>query len=135
MQNLTPEALERARRLRKSMSVSEKWVWEWVRKDRLGFRFRRQFPVGPYILDFYCVEAKFAIEVDGEQHVNRREKDVKRDEFLAAQGVYVLRIPSQDIFDPEGGVTRLRWQESIQMSLCERTGRPVSSNIKFTESF
>ena len=59
----------RARRMRSEMSVSEKVLWEQVRKNRLGYGFRRQVPVGPYILDFYCARASLCIEVDGEQHI------------------------------------------------------------------
>jgi very-short-patch-repair endonuclease len=80
------------------MSISEKWFWNAVRKDQLGYRVRRQVPIGPYILDFYIPSVKVCIEVDGEQHELRRVQDSDRDVFLAEFGILTLRIPSLDLF-------------------------------------
>ncbi len=80
------------------MSVSEKWFWAEVRKDFLGYRFRRQVAMGPYILDFYVPRAKLCIEIDGEQHALRQEQDERRDAFLADLGILTIRIPSLDLF-------------------------------------
>lgn len=88
----------KARQFRKKMSVSEKWFWQAVRKDLLGFRFRRQVPIGPYFLDFYVPAAKLCVEIDGEQHALTREKDKARDEYLASFGIETLLIPSLDFF-------------------------------------
>lgn len=62
-----------------------------------GFRFRRQHPIGPYILDFYCVELKVAIEVDGIQHDPVR--DARRDSWLLEQGIRTIRIPAKELLD------------------------------------
>ncbi len=86
----------RARQLRSEMSASEKHLWAWIRNKKLGFGFRRQVPVGPYILDFYCAAASLCVEVDGEQHESHR--DLVRDEYLAKLGIFTLRIPSVDLF-------------------------------------
>lgn len=121
--NRTEEAIQRSRDLRKQMSVSEKWFWRSVRKDLLGFRFRRQYPIGPYFLDFYVPAAKLCIEIDGEQHLERLELDKKRDSFLAQFGILTVRIPSVEIFHQDQR-RYAAWIEEIQ-NLCEaRTASP-----------
>ncbi|RYG32535.1 DUF559 domain-containing protein [bacterium] len=93
---------ERSRELRRERSVSEKVLWEFLRKDRLGYRFRTQVRVGPYFLDFYCASAALCIEVDGEQHESRSYRDARRDAFLLQQGIRTIRIPSLDLFEKSG---------------------------------
>lgn len=115
-------AVDRSRKLRREMSVSEIWFWEIVRKKRLGFGFRRQVPVGPYILDFYCAEAKLCVEVDGEQHALSRDRDEARDRFLLDRGIETLRIPSLDLFD-EVGVLKDEWRLVVLAKCEERSGR------------
>src|SRR5438552_2276723 len=90
---------ERRRELRSNMSVSEQVLWQTLRCDVMGFRFRRQVSVGDYYLDFCCAAAGLCIEVDGEQHDKRLIRDAKRDTFLAGRGIYTMRIPSLDLFD------------------------------------
>jgi very-short-patch-repair endonuclease len=87
----------RARSLRRLSSESEKKLWRDIRNDALGVRFRRQFPVGNYFLDFYAPTIKLAVEVDGELHDATR--DSKRDAYLADQEIYVIRIPSHELFN------------------------------------
>jgi 5-methyltetrahydrofolate--homocysteine methyltransferase len=66
-----------------------------LRDRRLdGFKFRRQHPVGQFVVDFCCLERRLAIEVDGEIHDRQRERDAERDANLAAAGLRVLRIPN-----------------------------------------
>jgi very-short-patch-repair endonuclease len=98
VRNRTPAAQERARQLRKEMSVSEKTLWTLLRKEKLGYRFRRQVAVGPYFLDFYCPRASLAVEVDGEQHDARKAQDAERDLWLRDHGIEVFRIPSLVLF-------------------------------------
>ncbi|MCH8275325.1 MAG: DUF559 domain-containing protein [Armatimonadetes bacterium] len=113
---------EKVRSLRKNMSISERRLWDAVRKNKLGFSFRRQLPVGPYALDFYCAEAALCIEVDGEQHADREVRDTARDEYMTERGVHTLRIPSLDLFDPNG-VAMARWLREIARLCEERSGR------------
>lgn len=84
------------------MSISETRLWGLIRRNRLGFQFRRQYAIGRYFLDFYCPEAKLCVEVDGEQHELRRDLDQARDEFLLSLGIETLRIPSIDLFEKDG---------------------------------
>ncbi|MCW5940013.1 MAG: DUF559 domain-containing protein [Fimbriimonadaceae bacterium] len=120
--NMTPEATVRARRLRREMGWSEKRLWEALRGKKLGFKFLRQYPLGPYTLDFYCFEARLCVEVDGERHASRAESDAKRDEFLAGLGVKTLRIPSLELWD-DRGVLSAKWHKAIQLECEERAGR------------
>ena len=94
------ESLQRSRDLRKNMSVSERVLWEKLKDDQLGFRFRRQVRVAGYYLDFYCAKADLCIEVDGEQHALRA--DAVRDRVLRGKGIETLRIPSLDLFEEAG---------------------------------
>jgi very-short-patch-repair endonuclease len=88
-----------ARKLRKQMSLPEVQLWQRLRGSKAGLKFRRQHPVGPYIVDFYCREAALAIEVDGEGH-NRGERpprDKRRDAFLKENGLRVLHVAAARI--------------------------------------
>jgi very-short-patch-repair endonuclease len=98
----TDKAYKNARRLRRTLSLPEKLLW--VRLRRAEVRFRRQHPIGRYVLDFYCPAAKLAIEVDGAAHDfgNRPQRDDVRTAWLNGEGIQVLRIPAKDVLaDPE----------------------------------
>jgi len=93
---------KRARALRRDLSLPEVVLWEELRGRRLnGMRFRRQFPIGPYIRDFYCPSSRLAVEVDGAAHdfVARARHDERRDIWLADQDIQVLRFTAQDVLD------------------------------------
>jgi len=79
------------------MTLPEALLWRALRRDELGRRVRRQHPLGPYVLDFYCDAAKLAIEVDGELHAFGRaaRHDAERDAWLAERGVRTLRLPAR----------------------------------------
>ena len=88
---------DRAKALRRAMSLPEVLLWKAIKGRRVdGLHFRKQHPVGPYVLDFYCDAAKLAIEVDGSSHGfgDRPERDERRDAWLAAQGIATLRLPA-----------------------------------------
>ncbi|WP_414644883.1 endonuclease domain-containing protein [Brevundimonas sp.] len=89
------------------MTPPEARLWTRVRAHRLqGFKFRRQHPCGPYILDFYCAAARLAIEVDGRghEHPDQIARDRRRTRWLAAQGIRVMRIAAHDVRDELDGV-------------------------------
>ena len=93
-----------ARALRRRMSVPEIVLWQALRKGRLaGLRFRRQHPVGPYILDFYCPAARLAVEVDGLAHDNaaRVSHDQRREAWLAQRRIRVLRVRAEQVLRDE----------------------------------
>lgn len=82
-----------AREMCKNMPDAEQLLWYLLRNRRIaGIKFRRQHPVDRYILDFYCVEKKLAIELDGGQHSEQIDYDQKRDAYLNQQGIHVLRF-------------------------------------------
>jgi very-short-patch-repair endonuclease len=119
----TLSAVLRARQQRKEMSASERVLWGLLRKDQLGFRFRRQVPVGKYWLDFYCPAASLNVEVDGEQHALRVRQDRDRDAFLKSQGIQTIRIPSLDLFDASS--PRLeQWIRVIEETCTSRVATP-----------
>jgi very-short-patch-repair endonuclease len=91
-----------ARTLRKNMTEAERRLWWILRHRHLGWKFRRQVPLGPYILDFVSFEQRVVIEVDGEQHLDSRE-DAIRDSWLRQQGFKVLHFWNKDVLaTPEG---------------------------------
>jgi len=91
--------VKKARADRKQMSFPEVLLWQQLRKQPGGFSFRRQNPQIGYRLDFACLAARLAIEVDGEFHGrgNRPERDAVRDARLAEIGFHTLRIPARDV--------------------------------------
>ena len=95
---------KRARALLRDMSLPEVVLWEHLRNRRLrGLRFRRQHPLGPFILDFCCAEARVAVEVDGASHdaQDRVADDRRREMFLAEMGVLTLRCSAVEVLDRE----------------------------------
>ncbi|MGH6957977.1 MAG: endonuclease domain-containing protein [Caulobacteraceae bacterium] len=105
-----PETVRRARRLRREMTAPEARLWASLRRKAAGgFRFRRQHPLGPYVLDFYCDSARLAVEVDGLIHAteDRPQRDARRDAWLASQGVRTLRITAGEVRDELEGVVGL----------------------------
>ena len=94
---------ERAQGLRREPTDAERTLWYGLRYGQLGWRFRRQFPIPPYIVDFACLEAQLAIECDGGQHAEPGEHD-RRDAALRRQGWRVLRFWNNDILQNRLGV-------------------------------
>lgn len=97
--------LERAKILRKNMTEAETVLWYRLRAHRLqGFKFKRQKPLGPFIVDFVCMEYKVVIEVDGGQHQDHAGYDQARDKWLRQQGFEVLRFWNNEVMGNLEGV-------------------------------
>jgi very-short-patch-repair endonuclease len=92
-------SVRRARSLRAEMTLPEVLMWKALRNQPNGLKFRRQHPSGPYILDFFCSDARLAIEIDGEAHSrgDRPKRDEARDRWLSEAGIETLRIPAADV--------------------------------------
>jgi very-short-patch-repair endonuclease len=111
----------RARTMRRAPTDSELRLWRLLRDRRLGgFKFRRQVPVGPYIVDFLCVGAKLIVEAGGSQHAES-PRDKARDADLESQGWKVLRFWNNEVLRNREGVL-----ETIFAHAQERQGRPSS---------
>lgn len=95
----TPQNVrQQAKALRREMTPQEKLLWEALRNRRLGgLKFRRQHPVGPFIADFYCAEARLIVEVDGEIHRAQYEADQQRTEQLLSFNYRVQRFQNEQI--------------------------------------
>jgi adenine-specific DNA-methyltransferase len=101
-----PSATLRARDLRKSSTKAERALWAQLRDRQLGgHKFRRQQPIGPYIVDFFCLERKLVVEVDGGQH--GPEVDERRTAFLESEGCRVLRFWNEEVLESMDGVLRI----------------------------
>ncbi|QYF88376.1 DUF559 domain-containing protein [Brevundimonas sp. PAMC22021] len=98
--------MDRARDLRRDMTLPELQLWQALKGRQLdGLKFRRQHPAAPYVLDFYCAEARLAVEIDGQTHsAGQATKDAHRDAFLLKQGVRTLRIPASAVMNDLPGV-------------------------------
>ncbi len=96
--------VKRARRMRQALTPPELALWSQLKGQKLGVAFRRQHPVGPYILDFYCEAARLAVEVDGYSHgvEGAAEHDARRDAFLRERGIGTLRLAASDVLDDLG---------------------------------
>ena len=107
----TGRSMSAARRLRRQLSLPEMLLWRLLRVTRRELRFRKQHAIGPFVADLYCPVAKIVIEVDGATHGYSQETDGKRDAYMAALGLRVIRISAADVLaDPEGvadGIYRL----------------------------
>jgi len=94
-----------ARDMRRQPTDAERKFWWAVCNRQLGgFKFKRQYPIGPYIADFACLEAKLIVELDGDQHVSQLKYDNARDAYLECRGFRVLRIPNCDFLKNKEGV-------------------------------
>ena len=112
LRDIAPKAkagrIDRARKLRREMSLPEVLLWRELRKRSGGLKFRRQHPSGVYVLDFFCSDARLAIEIDGSAHDfgERTERDEARDQWFANAGIATLRIPARKVMtDLEAVVT------------------------------
>ena len=100
---ISPTNRQRAQEMRRFATPAERALWQGLRRRTLGAYFRRQFPIGPYILDFYCHAARLVVEVDGETHADPAS-DRKRNDWLTRRGLKVLRLWNNDVLENLSGV-------------------------------
>jgi len=107
-----PFLQQRARELRREMTPTECILWKQLRDRRFaGFKFRRQKPLGGFIVDFYCAAASLVVELDGESHVGKERRDARRQQALEQQGFKVLRFWDTDVYENLEGVLEVVWRE------------------------
>ncbi len=109
MPHSSPESLAFRRTLRRLSTEAEQRLWSILRRGALGERFRRQHPVGPYVLDFFCPAQRLAIELDGGQHWcgDRPDLDHLRTAFLSSRGIRTLRFSNAELFEDTEAVVRV----------------------------
>ena len=124
-----PKTRERARALRHESTNAERMIWAALRAHRMGgAAFRRQVPVGPYIVDFLCHAARLIIEIDGGQHFEsaNQRRDARRTTLLAEKGFRVLRFNNYDVMTNRAGVLEviaLALKEAPSLTLPRKRGR------------
>jgi very-short-patch-repair endonuclease len=103
---MTTKSTEFARQLRENSTDAERLFWSRVRGHRLrGYKFKRQYPIGTFIVDFACIEEKLVVELDGGQHAGS-ERDRQRDTRLIEEGYRVLRFWNNDVLSNIEGVVQ-----------------------------
>ena len=103
-QRSNPNTKHKAIELRKELTPAASKLWSRIRNDQLGVTFRRQHAIGRYIPDFCSPKARLIIELDGSQHLERREYDDERTKFLEIQGYKVIRFWNNDVTNNIDGV-------------------------------
>jgi very-short-patch-repair endonuclease len=96
-------SVERAQELRKKLTDAERRLWSRLRLRQLGVKFRRQAPIGNYVVDFLCLERRLIVEVDGGQHALQTDKERERTDWLEAQGFRIVRIWNNDVLQNTDG--------------------------------
>ena len=104
------DRIGRARRLRRNMTDAERRLWRALRRRQIdGFQFRRQHPIGQYVVDFVCMAAKLVVEVDGGQHADQTDSDAERTRRLADRGYHVVTFWNHDVLrQPEAVAEEIR---------------------------
>jgi len=109
----------KAKSLRRNQTDVEHLLWQKLRnRQLLNFKFRRQFPIDPFIVDFTCLELKLIIELDGSQHFEQAQYDNERSFYLAQRGFKVIRSWNNDVINNIEGVL-----EKIYFVIFEITGK------------
>ena len=114
---VVPKLRSRARSLRRDSTDAERVIWNELRAHRMnGTSFRRQTPIGPYVVDFVCHAANLVVELDGGQHFEpeHMKRDARRDAFLVSKGFRVLRFNNHDVMTNRQGVL-----ETIAIALAD----------------
>jgi len=126
------EEKSRARKLRQSMPDAQRRLWRLLRDRRFaGYKFRREHPVGPYTLDFYCAEAGVSIEVDGRQHghPDQQAHDREKENYLLGRGIITIRFWNWQIRQQPEVVRQTLWQ-LLQQRLPHPGNAPVDPRAR-----
>ncbi|MDC0977770.1 endonuclease domain-containing protein [bacterium] len=117
---------EKRRTLRLNMTNAEKYLWQELRKKkRNGYRFRRQFSVGGFILDFYCISVMLAVEVDGKYHDFTKEYDEERENIIKNLGITFLRFSNKEVIK-DWQTVNLKIEKQLHELRSRRDGGAVS---------
>ncbi len=120
-----PELKERARQLRKNSTLAEVLLWNQIKNRRIkGYQFLRQKPLDNYIVDFFCYELMLAIEIDGDSHHYKVERDQVRQKRLESLGIKFIRFTDWDIKKNMEGVL-----QQLEIWIDQFEGRSPSSTL------
>lgn len=121
--NLNSHKLLR-KQLRCSATPAERHLWCFLKKDQLlGYRFRRQFSIGRYIIDFYCPKLRLAIEIEGEIHQSSKvqENDLVRQRFLESCFIRIIRFTNNEVLNQTVGVLKIIERYITSLSAFDET--------------
>lgn len=107
------------------MPKAEVILWQYLKGKKInGCKFRRQFGVGPYVVDFYCAEFKLAVELDGDSHFSEdaQKHDIERQEYIEQFGIKFLRFTNKDVYTNVNGVMQTIYEAIVQ-------GPPLSPSL------
>lgn len=124
------------RTLRNDMPNAERLLWSKLRGNQFGVRFRRQYSVGPYVVDYYCAEFKLAIELDGPSHfeLGEAKHDADRQRFVESFGIAVLRFRNDELYDFTDAVLE-RIHETVQKRKTTKATDNIVPDIDRTSTF
>ena len=122
--SLAPDAIQRARGLRKRMTKAERVLWRALREALPGWHWRKQVPLGPYFADFASHSEKLIVELDGGQHASAADYDVERTRCLETHGFCVVRFWNNDVLTNTDGVL-----ERIAETLAQFTASPLVREV------
>ena len=121
-----PQLQDRAKQLRRDMTPAEAILWKWLRAKRFsGFKFRRQQPLDYFIADFFCPAARLVIELDGDSHIGKEERDARRQRYIESQYLTVLRFWNVEVYDDPEMVLDTIWAQ-LEQSRPDLVPRPES---------
>jgi very-short-patch-repair endonuclease len=127
MRDRETKARFHAKTLRRTLTKAEALLWSRLKARNLnGHHFRRQHPIGPFIADFACVEAKLILEVDGGTHMSEADqaRDARRTAFLEREGWHLLRVWNNQVYENRDGVLR-----ALDEAVTARIGAKLSSPV------
>jgi very-short-patch-repair endonuclease len=119
---LNPKHTKKLRQhLRNNMTEAEIRLWSRLKSKQIsGYKVRRQYGVGPYIVDFYCLRLKLAIEIDGDSHFSPsgQSHDKKRDDYIRKEGIEILRLTTTEVYENLDGVVDYLTEEFQKRENC-----------------
>jgi very-short-patch-repair endonuclease len=112
----TADAVKLAQKLRRKQTDVEWLLWQYLRNRQCGgYKFRRQVPIGSYVVDFACIEAKLIIDLDGGQHADSVTQDTDRTKYLESLGYEVIRFWNHEVIENISGI-----YDSLTLTLSRR---------------
>ena len=123
----TTQAKQRAKSLRDKLTPPEQLLWSTLRNNQIAdLPFRSQHPLGPYIADFFCRDARLVIEIDGKTHqADQLTHDHARDQWMRSCGIHVLRVQAREVFAELEAVLRTIRSTAVQRAEEIRTYKPL----------